>query len=226
MVRAVIFDLDDTLISEQQYIDSGYLHVSQLLSKQLNQDPKNIYFILTELFNENPRNVFNRLFDLMEKSYTNEMIMDLVEAYRKHEPIIDFYDDVLPCLEFLKQYNVKTGIITNGYAIAQKKKLIAVGGFELFDEIIITDELGSKFWKPHAKAYRMMKDKLKIDYAEMVYVGDNVSKDFVTPNTLGMKTVHIERKNGIYLLANHSYGQEFHAHYSIKCLNELCDLLF
>ena len=32
MIKAVVFDLDDTLISEHQYIESGYQKVAEFLS--------------------------------------------------------------------------------------------------------------------------------------------------------------------------------------------------
>ncbi|MBN8209790.1 HAD-IA family hydrolase [Bacillus sp. NTK071] len=224
MVKAVIFDLDDTLISEYQYIESGYSHVSQLLSNQFQEDSMEIKLILMELFHECPQNVFNRLYERLERTYTNEMITDLVQEYRNHDPVIAYYSDVLPCLLALKNKGIKMGIITNGYANAQKQKLRAVGRLEFFDEIILTDEIGSEYWKPHAKAYEMMKNRLKLDYGEMVYVGDNVSKDFVAPNKLGMKTVHIEREKGIYQGADVSYGLEFQAQYAIKSLWELMAL--
>ncbi|WLR61519.1 HAD family hydrolase [Guptibacillus hwajinpoensis] len=225
MIKAVIFDLDDTLVSEYQYIESGYSHISQLLSSRLNKDSKSINALLEDLFNQNTQNVFNRLYDLLEIQYTNEMIMDLVEEYRNHEPAIDFYDDVLPCLYDLKLQEIKTGIITNGYAKAQNLKLRVVKGFDHFDEIIIADELGKEYWKPHPKPYEMMSKKLNMAYSEMVYVGDNESKDFVSPNKLGMKTVHIRRPKGVYSDGYHSYGQDFQAQYSINSLKELLEVL-
>ena len=225
MIKAVIFDLDDTLISEHQYIDSGYSHVSHLLSNRLNQDSESINFILKDLFNKSPKNVFNRLYDWLEIKYTNEMILDLVEEYRNHEPVIDFYDDVIPCLEALKHRKIMTGIITNGYAEAQNQKLKVIRGFDHFDEIIIADELGREYWKPHPKTYELMSAKLKVAYSKMMYVGDNMTKDFVAPNKLGMKTVHIKRPEGIYSDLFDSYGRDFQAEYSITSLKELLGFL-
>ena len=225
MIKAVIFDLDDTLISEHQYIESGYSYVSQLLSNRFNRDSESINFTLKDLFNKSPKNVFNRLYDVLGIQYTNEMIMDLVMEYRNHEPVIGFYDDVIPCLEALKLRKIMTGIITNGYAEAQNQKLKIIRGFDHFDEIIIADELGREYWKPHPKTYELMREKLNVPYSEMIYVGDNVAKDFVTPNKLGMNTVHIKRPKGIYNDVFHSYGSDFQAQYSITSLKELIGLI-
>ncbi|MDO6657822.1 HAD family hydrolase [Anaerobacillus sp. 1_MG-2023] len=224
MVKVVLFDLDDTLISERDYIQSGYYYVSNLISHKHHQTAREINLLLNELFIESPKHVFNRLFDHFGIEYTRSTIMELVEAYRNHKPMVTFFDDVLPCLEILKDQHIQTGVITDGYAEGQCQKLRAVNGFDHFNEIIITDQLGRDYWKPHARAYEMMKDLFNVKYSEMVYVGDNVSKDFVTPNKLGMKTVQINRENGIYSTSTISYEKEFYAQHSINSLYEFLNL--
>ena len=221
MRKAVIFDLDDTLISEKDYIQSGYLHVAKVLSKRIEILEETIYSDLLELFKHNSKNVFNRLFDKYEIKYSKEMIMELVGEYRSHFPNISVFDDVIPCLNELKKARIKTGIITDGYAIGQRQKIRAIGADKYFDEIIVTDELGRKYWKPHPKAFEIMKELLNVRFSDKVYIGDNVTKDFVSPNRLGMKTVCIYREQGIYDIKNQFFGNDFHAVYSIKNLYDL-----
>lgn len=225
MRKAVIFDLDDTLISEKDYIQSGYLHVAQLLSKRIDVLTETIYSDLLELFKQNSKNVFNRLFDKYEIKYSKEMIMELVGEYRSHFPNISVFDDVIPCLNELKKAGIKTGIITDGYAIGQRQKIKAIDADKYFDEIIVTDELGREYWKPHPKAFEIMKELLNVRFSDMVYIGDNVTKDFVSPNRLGMKTVCISREQGIYDINKHLFGEDFHAVYSIKNLYDLSNIL-
>lgn len=43
-----------------------------------------------------------------------------------------------------------------------------------------------------------MKDYFNVKYEEMIYIGDNESKDFISPEKLGMKWLKIFRKNSIY----------------------------
>lgn len=45
LIKAIVFDLDDTLISEHEYIKSGYKHISQTLSKKINIDEKKFIMI-------------------------------------------------------------------------------------------------------------------------------------------------------------------------------------
>ncbi|MFL2077346.1 HAD family hydrolase [Marinilactibacillus psychrotolerans] len=193
MVKAVIFDLDDTLISEKEYIKSGYRHVAGIIEDRFAMDKKQVFNELMSLFKVSPLNVFNRLYDKYQIEYSKEMILDLVKEYRGHLPDIQFYNDVIPCLSELKKSGVKVGIITDGYAIAQRQKLKAIQADEYFDEIIVTDELGREYWKPHPKAFELMKEKFRVNFEEMIYVGDNPEKDFYISKIYPIKTVRIIR---------------------------------
>ncbi|MDA2327534.1 HAD family hydrolase [Bacillus cereus] len=218
MIKAVIFDLDDTLISERRYIESGYKHISKLLSEKLQKDEQKLYQLLMDLFNENTRNVFNRVFDTFGISYTQNEIMELVEEYRNHTPIIQFFEDVLPCLKNLRSKGINVGIITDGYANGQRQKLKALKAFNYFDEIIVTDELGRQYWKPHSKAFEIMKEKLDAKFDEMLYIGDNPEKDFYISNIHPIQTVRIYR-NGVY--GNREYLSNIKENHSIYSLDEL-----
>jgi putative hydrolase of the HAD superfamily len=197
MIKVVVFDLDDTLISEKQYIKSGYHHIAKLLHSELGIDEGKLYSDLTELFNKSSKNVFNRLFDKLEVVYTQDTIMKLVEEYRNHLPDIEFFKDAIPCFESLKQKGIKLGIITDGYLNAQRQKLKAVEAYDYFDEIIMTDELGREYWKPHTKAFEMVREKFNVEFNEMIYVGDNPEKDFYISKIYPITTVRIYR-NGVY----------------------------
>ena len=39
------------------------------------------------------------------------------------------------------------------------------------------------------------------DYRDMCYVGDNVSKDFIAPEKLGMLSIWVRNPDGIYYTA-------------------------
>ncbi len=223
MVRAVIFDLDDTLISENKYIESGYQHIANLLSNRYNKDTMELYEMLMKLFKSSSKNVFNRLLDNLEIDYTKENIMALVNEYRNHTPDINYFDDVLPCLEHLKSKGIKIGVITDGYANAQRKKIEALKAENHFDKIIITDELGRDYWKPHPKPFEMMKEALNIDFNEIIYIGDNPMKDFYISNLYPIKTIRLLRENGVYTSAE--YYKNIKEDFKVNSLSELCNVI-
>jgi len=222
VIKAVIFDLDDTLISERKYIESGYKHIASLLNFQGIGTQDNLYNMLLNLFEESPVNVFNRLFDSLNLSYTASDIRNLVNEYRTHFPTINFFDDVIPCLNELKKREFKLGIITDGYASSQKAKLSSLSARTYFNEIIVTDELGREYWKPHQKPFEIIREKLQVEYEEMIYIGDNPEKDFYISNIYPIKTIRINRK-GVY--QNREYMDGIKEHYSIENLDSFLTLL-
>lgn len=223
MIKAVVFDLDDTLISEREYVLSGFNVVSKEISYRYNLDSSIVFKKMQELFNESSKEVFNRILEFFNVDYTKEEIIDLINIYRNHKPEIEFYDDVIPTLKELKDKGIKVGIITDGYKETQRRKLDVLKCNELFDEIIITDELGREFWKPHEKPYKMMAEKLGVELNEIAYIGDNVAKDFITANKINICTIYIERKNGIYNDINNS--SDYLPKYNISYLNEISTII-
>lgn len=223
MIKAVVFDLDDTLISEKEYIKSGFKVISKKISKEYSLDTQEVYRLITDLFNESAKNVFNRLLDKLNIKYNDEYIKELIHEYRGHMPQIRLYEDAKDILEYLYNTDLKLGIITDGYAVTQRNKLKVLDIEKNFDCIVVTDELGREFWKPHQKPYDIVKNQLCLEYEEMVYVGDNITKDFVTANKLGMTTVFIGREEGVYF--NIQKEDEYKAKYSIGNLKELVKVL-
>lgn len=222
-IKAVVFDLDDTLISERQYVESGYRHISKILSQRLNKNEIEIYQSLLSLFVQSPINVFNRFFEKNDIQYTVKDIKELVAEYRNHKPAIEFYNDVLPCINSLKKIGIKLGIITDGYVNSQRLKLNSLNAYEYFDEIIITDELGRQFWKPHPKPFEIIQKKLGVNFDEMIYVGDNPKKDFFIGKVYPIITIRVIRENSIY--ANTPYYRGIIERKKIKNLYQLIDII-
>lgn len=198
MIKAVIFDLDDTLISEKDYIKSGFKEISKNIEEIYKIDAEETFNELMKLSKVESKNVFNRFFDNHKIEYTKEDIKEFLNIYRNHIPNIEFYEDAIQLIEKLKEKNIKVGVITDGYIVSQKAKLKAINAYEIFDYIIITEELGREFWKPHPKAFEIMKEKLNVKFNEMIYVGDNPEKDFFIGDIYPINTIRIVREDSIY----------------------------
>ena len=123
MIKAIVFDLDDTLISERDYIKSGFKYVSKIISDRYKLDNNEVYEVMRELFKESSKNVFNRVLDNFNIKYKKEEVLYLVKEYREHKPNIEFYKDVIPTINKLRNNGYKLGIITDGYKETQNKKI-------------------------------------------------------------------------------------------------------
>ena len=188
-VKGVIFDLDDTLYSEKEYVKSGYRAVSEYLGggyeeriwSYFEAGKPAIDELLKELGRENEKDA-------------------VLNVYRSNKPDIHLYDGVAEMIERLKNRCIKVGIITDGRPEGQKNKLETLG-LDV-DEVIITDELGGiQFRKPCDIAFRIMITRWRLNPADVIYVGDNAAKDFQACRQLGMKCVWVRNKDGLYYTA-------------------------
>ena len=174
----IIFDLDDTLYKEIDFLKSAYQHIAFLLEEEIGDY---IYDEMLDLY-EAGRSTF----DVIKEHYKVKMsIKEMVHEYRYHLPMISMNDEVTEVLNQLKEHKVKMGIITDGRSESQRNKLHALGILEDFEEIIISEEFGSE--KPAKGNFTFYEDKYP-DYG-FIYIGDNFKKDFISPNKLGWNTI-------------------------------------
>ena len=191
-IKGVIFDLDDTLYSEKEYVKSGYKVVSDHLGGGYEESLLNFF--------EAGKPAIDELLRELNRENEKEKVL---EIYRSHKPNIHLYAGVSVMIETLKAKGVKVGIITDGRPEGQKNKLEALG-VEV-DDVIITDELGGvQFRKPCDIAFRIMLTKWRLNPDEVVYVGDNPNKDFQAPRQLGIKSIYFENADGLYWKNNSS----------------------
>lgn len=126
----------------------------------------------------------------------SEFSHEALEIYRNQTPEISLYDGVREMLGRIGA-GKKTGIITDGRPEGQRAKIKALGLSA--DEIIITDELGgAEFRKPNELSFRLMQERLGIAFEKMAYVGDNIKKDFIAPEKLGIRCIYFDNSEGLY----------------------------
>lgn len=197
-IRGVIFDLDDTLYSEKEYVRSGYRAVADYLGNLSYADELWGYF---EKGRPAIDELLNRIDRIDEKA-------DVLNVYRYHRPDIHLYEGVVDLITDLKSKGIKVGIITDGRPEGQHNKIESLGLNELVEDIIITDELGGiQFRKPCDIAFRIMQTKWRLPMSEIVYIGDNPAKDFQAPQQLGMKFIYYNNQDSLYSEINNHFGK-------------------
>ena len=194
---AVIFDLDDTLYPERAYTFSGYRAVAAAFAQRLHA-PFDLGQRMGELFDTPDRGrVFNVIAEQLQLPDADKLVAEMVEAFRTHQPNISLFPDAAAALDRLRgKYSL--GVISDGYLAPQQAKVNALGLPDRLDEIIITDQWGREFWKPHPRAFEEMAARLELAPRACAYVADNQAKDFIAPNALGWRTVFIKRPDAVY----------------------------
>lgn len=233
MTKAVLFDLDDTLYCEHDYVDQAFRSVAERIARVLQDgggisasSVNNIHKRMWELLEENGR---GRIFNDVCAEYGIDLpISELVSVYRSTKPVLRLYPDAEQILYYLQSKRIKTGLITDGCSQVQHAKIDAIAMLRGMDVILATDDLGKDeagkpYCKPNPYVYRYCLEKLGCEPSQAIYVGDNPAKDFHGARSLGMKTVRIVRMEGDHMQDIAEEGKE--ADVVIHTLLELEDLL-
>jgi putative hydrolase of the HAD superfamily len=219
-VNAIVFDLDDTLYKEKDYVFSGLKAIDKWMIDKF--QITNFFATAASLFNSGEKTfIFNKTLDKLHVEYSDKIIKNMVDQYRSHKPDIHLLEDAKWVFEHLLE-TVKIGLISDGFFISQKQKVEALRLKERFHTIILSDSLGRKHWKPSHVPYEQASKELQLPPHQCCYIGDNAQKDFITAKRLGWITVQIERMNGIY--SGIEVGVEHQAHYQIDDLRKLAHI--
>ena len=220
-VKLIGFDLDDTIYPEYEFVISGFYAVSKEMAIDIDIDENNLLSLMISKFRVSSRNVFDRVLSHFEINASKDLINKYVQIYIEHEPKICAYKDIKTSLALLKK-KYKIALITDGNAVSQRNKIRVLGVEEFFDEIIFTDDYGKSFWKPSPYAFELLKQRTKIDYSCMVYVGDNPCKDFHIKNVYPVTTVRIKREGYTILKECENLVQ---SEFEIENMDQLISLL-
>ncbi|WP_394172290.1 HAD family hydrolase [Thalassotalea litorea] len=182
----VVFDLDDTLYSEIDYVLSGYRYLSQLIEKLYS---KSTYQSFLDALERNKSDIFEYV--IAQHKLPKSLKEHLVLAYRYHTPNIQLHEGVIYTLEHLKSKNVPVYLITDGRGLTQRLKIVSLGIEKFFDYIFISEEVGAA--KPEPDSFLAIQ-KIHPNKS-IVYVADNPKKDFIVPKQLGWGAIGILNKS-------------------------------
>lgn len=197
MLRAIIFDLDDTLYPERAFVESGFRAVADWVARRLGLSPEAVHQELMSSFENGVRgDAFDRL--LADKGVKEEgWVRLMLGVYRGHTPSIEPYP-LVP--ELLRRLHARCllGLVTDGYGTLQRRKIRALGLEGTFDAAVVTGDLGTRAWKPSPRPFTTVLDQLGVAAEDAVYVADNPVKDFLGANRIGMGTIRIRHPEGLY----------------------------
>jgi putative hydrolase of the HAD superfamily len=196
--QAIVFDLDDTLYPEEDYVHSGFRAVAAWGAAHLDIPATEGYIELERLFREGVRgDTFDRWLAGHGLS-SDGVVGELVRIYRAHPPAIAPFPEAPPILDRLAREQ-RLGLLSDGWAEVQNAKLDALGLRERFDAVVMTDELGREAWKPSPRGFEVVLERLGgIPAARAVYVSDNPAKDFLGARRAGLRSIRVRQPNGVY----------------------------
>ena len=157
-IKAIIFDLDDTLYLEKDFVISGFRVVSDYLAKEYSLKKEDIFTALKNDFDLGVRgNSFNKLLDAL--NLPKKELKKIISVYRDHNPKIKLCVDSKKFLDSKKNNEIKLGLISDGNVKMQKNKIIALGIDKIFDVVVLSDSLGKDYRKPNQKVFEIILKK-------------------------------------------------------------------
>jgi putative hydrolase of the HAD superfamily len=218
MLRAILFDLDDTLYEERQFFRSGFSWVARMLEERGRGAHEQTLALLEQWHHgESREGVFQKLAARLD--FPEAWIPELVLAFRSHEPVISLAPDAADVLPRLRD-RYRLGCITDGWAAVQRRKLAALGVTPLLDAVVVADDFGRDRWKPHPFPFQRCCELLAVDPADALFVGDNPFRDLPGALRAGLRTARI-RRDGAYFAAAEAETARLVADLDVRDLFEL-----
>lgn len=209
----LVFDLDDTLYPEIDYVRSALTFAGKLVDAAFAMD--NAASFLLQAFAEGQRDAIGALW--AARALPQAARADVIAAMRGHRPDIDLPRASAEMLQALSLRGIKWSVLTDGRSLTQRRKIEALGLTGASD-IYISEERG--VGKPALKAYTQIVDD-QPDSRGFCYIADNPAKDFVTANALGWKTIMLRDKGQNIHPQDMEVPGAFCAHVEITELTEI-----
>jgi putative hydrolase of the HAD superfamily len=216
----IVFDLDDTLYLERDYVRSGFRAVDRWAEAELGVS--DVGGAAWRLFLHGVRGrTLDEAFALLGHPLTATERSKAIKVYRCHLPSIRLCPDASEVLDSWPEA-VDAAIITDGPVGSQRAKLSALHlGMSIKEAVVTAEHAG---WsKPAVDAFRHVQRRFAARPSECVYIADNPIKDFIAPIALGWHTARIRRNGSLHELVPSPTDIDFDVS-SLLALRELWKL--
>ncbi|MCX6775255.1 MAG: HAD family hydrolase [Candidatus Micrarchaeota archaeon] len=211
MLRAIVFDIDNTLFPSNDFAEYARRNaLTAMIEAGMDVDENTAYKKLRhviERYGPNYPQHFNILLKELGVKHNPKIIAAGIVAYHQAKTGIFPYPDVPKTIISLRERGYKLCIASEGKALKQWDKLIRLGLHNMFHEVFVTPKKTGHF-------YKSILDKLKLKPQEVLMVGDRLDKDILPAKSLGIKTV---------LVAHEHAGKG--ADYSVRNFGELLKII-
>src|SRR4051812_6960179 len=180
-VRAILFDLDDTLYAEHQFVDGGFRAVAEFLANRHGGSTDAIQGRLWQLHERDGRGqLFDTVLGELGGTAERELVLACVLVYRTHSPRLEPLPRAGETLDAVRVAGLPPGVLSDGQSAIQRRKLAALPAVaSRLDVVVMTDELGPGLAKPSPVGFGVACRLLDVPAPETIYVGNDPRKDFV-----------------------------------------------
>lgn len=192
MIKAVIFDLDNTLtdfmLMKKESVKAA---VAAMLDAGLEMRSEDVHSAIDKIYRDEGIE-YQEVFDHFLKSHYGKLnykiLASAIVAYRHaREATLSLYPHVISTLAKLAKRGIKLAILTDAPPKQAWLRLCSLNLQHLFDVVITPAETGVH--KPSPLAFRAAIETLNVKKDEVIMVGDWPERDLVGAKNFGIKSV-------------------------------------
>jgi putative hydrolase of the HAD superfamily len=218
MFKAVIFDLDDTLIDFRKrkkiLIEES---IKAMVEAGLKEDVNELITEFNKFYWDTgieDQRIFEKFLTQKYHDVDYRILAHAIIAYRRtNRPLLKPYPHVMEVLSALKERGIKLALLSDAPKLNAYKRLVEVGMDNMFDVIVTADDVNAI--KPSPLGFKAIMKKLGVDASECLMVGDSPTRDVAGAKAVGMKMC----------LAKYGNNGEAETEYSINNIKELLDIV-
>jgi putative hydrolase of the HAD superfamily len=190
VISAAIFDLDDTLYPQSQWLDGAWKAVGGAAAGYgVDPDVLRPALVAAAACGSASGGIIDRALSVIGRP--DVPVPPLVDAFRRHRAVrLSTFPGALEALSRLGE-SLPLGLVTDGHPGIQRGKLRSLGLSDRFDAVIFSDELGRDRRKPHPAPFRAVLRQLGVDAHTAVYIGDHPDKDIAGAASVGMPAIRV-----------------------------------
>ena len=220
MIKAAIFDLDNTLIDFMKMKKlSCDAAISSMIDAGLNADKNKAMkelFSLYDRYGLEEKTIFQKFLKKVARRVDYEILASGIVAYRRvRAGYLEPYPHVSEVLFELKRKGIKLAIVSDAPRLKAWIRLVSMKINHLFDVVVTFDD--TKEMKPSNKPFQVAFKKLKLKPSECLMVGDRPERDIKGAKKLGMLTCFAKYGN--------PKGKGYEADYEINDIKELLEIV-
>ena len=214
MIKAVIFDIDNTLIDFMSMKRAASMAAANAMIEAGLQDaPEDLSERLFTFYLEHgieSDDAFEEYLKQEYKAVDYRILASAVNAYVKEKYLhLKPYPGVLETLRELKRQGYKLGVVSDGVRLKARMRLNEAGLDGNFDAVVTYEDTGKQ--KPAREPFLRICDELGVNPEECLMVGDWPERDVQGGRLAGMKTC----------LAKYGQMHETKADYQIESFSKL-----
>jgi len=191
MIKAIIFDLDNTLLDFMKMKSSsinaavlGMISAGMHIDKE--KSIKEIYNIYDTKGYEHQEVLNEFIVNNIGKINYKYLAAGIVEYKKAKEKSLNLYDDVIPTLDVLIDMKLKLGIVSDAPSREAWVRLYTLKLHNKFKEVVTFNDTG--FYKPAKEPFIRIANELNVELSECMMVGDWPDRDIKGARQVGMKT--------------------------------------